>query len=481
MIQRSDARPLAVAGVGLVGLSVWLADLLAGVAIASRLDLLPQAALAAVACLVVLLSLRWPLLPLLAFAAVIPIEEVIKVGDVGSISRVVGLLFALTYGVPRLGRLSLRAMPLAGYAFVGWAILSYGWAMSPGTSLVELPTLVQLLVIGLLVADMVARRPEIVRPILWTYTLSATVTSAIGILAYVNGTIASGERVAAFQDQDVAQFAALLLPAFVFSLHELLRGSWRLLSAATATIALAGIVLSGTRGAWLSSATVFIVFVLPQVRPSRRVLAVAFALLAVIVVVQLPGVTALIEERTALALSTGGAGRTDIWTVGTEIFQTSPLVGVGFANFPVAYTPELVKAAAISGYTSAAFGPHSIVIGTLGELGMIGLVILAAFVLPLIFRVGWGPDAAAIRSIVASLMIAALFLDVVSNRKQVWLAIGIASGLAYIKRRAREPGQVVTEPPGRGPFDTDSSGLRATARTPDRGSSGAPAGPGPMP
>jgi hypothetical protein len=35
-------------------------------------------------------------------------------------------------------------------------------------------------------------------------------------------------------------------------------------------------------------------------------------------------------------------------------------------------------------------------------------------------------------------MVSALFLDVLSNRKQVWLAIGLAAGLTYIARRARD-------------------------------------------
>jgi hypothetical protein len=39
-----------------------------------------------------------------------------------------------------------------------------------------------------------------------------------------------------------------------------------------------------------------------------------------------------------------------------------------------------------------------------------------------------------IQAALVSLMTLALFLDIVSNRKQVWLVIGIAAGLAYIAR-----------------------------------------------
>ena len=71
-------------------------------------------------------------------------------------------------------------------------------------------------------------------------------------------------------------------------------------------------------------------------------------------------------------------------------------------------------------------------IGTLGELGIVGLVLLAMFLGPLIIRKGYGPEAAAIRAALASLVVAGLFLDVLSNRKQVWLLIGIAAGLRHL-------------------------------------------------
>ena len=73
--------------------------------------------------------------------------------------------------------------------------------------------------------------------------------------------------------------------------------------------------------------------------------ALAIALAAV--AYQIPGVPALIADRTSSALSTGGAGRTDIWSVAGTIYQSSPVLGVGYANFPVAYTPQVVRASVV--------------------------------------------------------------------------------------------------------------------------------------
>ena len=154
-------------------------------------------------------------------------------------------------------------------------------------------------------------------------------------------------------------------------------------------------------------------------------------LLLFAVTLQLPGTAELVAQRTDVAISSGGSGRTDIWSVGIRIFESAPVAGVGFANFPIAFTPEQLRAAAVSSEIGTGRGPHNIVIGTLGELGLIGLVLLALFVLPLVLRRGWGPEASVVQASLASLMIDALFLDIVSNRKQVWLVLGIAAGLAY--------------------------------------------------
>ncbi len=119
------------------------------------------------------------------FAALIPIEEVVVIEGLGTISRFAGILFAVTYGVPRLGRLAFGAMPLAAWAYLAWAVVSLGWAIDPGTAWAQLQTLLQLFLIALLVADFVVQRPAIVRSVLWAYSLSATVTALIGIQSFI--------------------------------------------------------------------------------------------------------------------------------------------------------------------------------------------------------------------------------------------------------------------------------------------------------
>lgn len=120
------------------------------------------------------------------------------------------------------------------------------------------------------------------------------------------------------------------------------------------------------------------------------------------------------------------------------IYQSAPVFGVGYANFSVANTQDAVRASDVSSwaYLNRQLGPHNLMVGTLIELGPFGLLLLALFLVPLALQRGWGPDAATVQAALASLLTLALFLDILSNRKQVWLVIGLAAGLAFVARRS---------------------------------------------
>lgn len=399
-----------------------------------------QIAGVAAALLGALLSFRWPLIPLFGLVVLIPVEEAFVLGEIGTLSRYVAILFIVAYGIPRVGRLTIRAMPLPGWAYVAWALFSATWALDSMATWVQIPNQILLFLTATMIAIAVVERPEIVRAMLWAYSLSAAVTAIGGIYAFA---VAGGtnDRNAAIAGQNPAFYAAILLPALVFALYELLNGRRIALSAAITLLCTIAIVASGTRGAWVSAAIVVVLFILPRLAPARRVVAIGAIAALMLFTLQLPGVGNLVGERTDSALSTGGAGRTDIWTVGFGIVADHPVTGVGLANFAVAVTPERIRDttdASQSAELIANLAAHNIVIGTFGELGIIGLILLAAFVGPLILRPGWGPDAAVIQASLASILVLALFLDVML-RKEVWLFIGIACGLAYLAR-IRGPG-----------------------------------------
>jgi O-antigen ligase len=446
--------------IGLVGVAALAAA-------ATWQGMLPTALGIVIAVVAALVGLRWPLVLLLIFVALIPIEEVASVGGLGTISRFAGILFTVAYVGSQVGRVRLAVLPVALWAYLAWAIVSIGWAIDPTVAWSRLQTLIQLVLIAALVADFVVRRPAIVRPVMWVYSVSAAATAVVGIESYLARGVAD-TRAAALQDQNPAQFAAVLLPAFVFGLYEMLNGERRIAGAVVTVLTAAGVLVSGTRGAWVAVAVVLLILVLPQLQLRRRIAAVVMALALGAVLYQLPGIPDLLAERTGSAVSTGGAGRTDIWSVAGSIYATSPVLGVGIGNFPVAYTPEVVQAANVTlVYTGRA--PHNAVVGTLIELGPIGLILLALALGPLVARRGWGPDAATIQAALASLLTSALFLDILWNRKQVWLVIGLAAGLLYLARQVREMAAKEAGPEDEtsGPLSEDS-GRASIPRNPIR-------------
>lgn len=430
----------ALAGTLLAGAGVLI---LVVVGVAVRAGWGPIALGGALAILAVLVSFRWPLLPLFAFVVLTPVEDILVLGPFGSLSRYGEILFVLAYALPRLGRLEMRAIPLSAWGFVIWVTLSVSWALDRSVSIQELPILGLLFVTGLAVAALVVERPTVVRPLIWAYSASAFVVAAYGLFQFIQSGAVTGpnDRAAAFENQNPAYFAAFLLPALVFSVNELL--NWRavLASAAVASVTAGAILASGTRGAWFGAALAILFVVVPRLSPARRLAAVCLAATLSIGIVQVSSLTTLIVDRAALALSTGGAGRTDIWTVGLSIYESAPLTGVGISNYPVAYTPEIVRSSAVGVYSSqngAYRAPHNIAVQTLAELGPVGLALLALFLIPLVVRAGWGPEGPVVQAVVVSLVTSSFFLDMI-NRKQLWLFLAIACGLALLRSRRRVP------------------------------------------
>jgi O-antigen ligase len=435
----SGAQPLALRialSAGAAAILIVIALIVAG---AGRTGRDVEAAGIAIAGFGVLLSLRWPLLPLFALAVLIPFEQAVVVGDLGTLSRYGELLFVVSYGIPRLGRLSVRAMPVPAFGFILWAVFSVTWAIDPAQTWAAIPALVLLLLVAVLVASAVVEDPSIIRPVMWSYSLAAGATAMLGIATFVSSGGGSPDgRIAGLAGQNPAYFAAVLLPAIVFTLGELLHGRWLVTSAAIALAGTIGVAISGTRGAWLSVAVVVVVFLLPRLDPLRRVAAVGVVAALLLITLQIPGIATIVNERTDTALSSGGAGRTDIWTVGLSIIASAPVTGVGLANFAIANTPELLRSSSVQTTDPDALAnleAHNLVVSTLGELGFVGIVLLGVFLVPLVVRRGWGPDADFVQAALASLVIIALFQDMLA-RKEFWLLIGMAAGLAYLKKKA---------------------------------------------
>ena len=327
-------------------------------------------------------------------------------------------------------------MPPAAWAYLAWAVVSVGWALDPGTAGGQLVTLLQLFVIAFFVADFVVHQPTTVRSILWVYSLSATATALIGFQAYVTGGVLATTRAAAFEGQNPEHFAAVLTPALLFGLHEALNGNRRILGAAIALVTTIAMIVSGTRGCVgrprRRRAPLHAPAAEPEA-PHRDGRAGACLRRR-----RLPDPGRRRDDRRARehALSSGGAGRTDIWSVAGTIYQSSPVLGVGFANFPVAYTPR----------DAPGFGRRLLALHRGTRIAQLRDPddrrartdrVAAPRRLPRSARAApWmgarGADGPGCARVAPD---PALFVDMLFSRKPLWLMIGFAAGLAYLARR----------------------------------------------
>jgi exopolysaccharide production protein ExoQ len=439
------------------------------VAVATLVGGLPAVAGIAAACLL-LGIVRDPRVYLFAYVILIPFDGSGSLANAATLSRFAGLAFAVTYLVQRRGSLRVDIMGIFGWAFVVFAAVSVLWSIDRSMSVPQVLTLVQLFVISLMVADLITEHPSIARPLALTYAGSATAVGLVGLVVWLTArsTLIAG-RAEAFEGQDPAQFTAILVPAFFILAWVSIRRPRPIPILGTVICTLA-IIVSGTRSAWIAVALVLLVFLVPKL--SRRGI-VAFVLAAVAggaLLLILPGVSGLIVDRLDTAVESGGTGRTDIWTIAVHVWQNAPIFGVGYGAFPAALTPEAIRAVnlptADTGFLTPPIGSHSILFGTLVELGVFGLLLLAGFFWTVLRPGQGGGDIAEVaRMVVLAILLQAFFLDIL-GRKQVWLFIAIALGLAAAQAAARARGRepelpVLEEAPRRRPV------IRGPARPPD--------------
>ncbi len=372
-----------------------------------------------------------PGLALGTFAALVPFESLVIFDEYGTITRLAGGLFAASYGVPHLLNLRYALLTPFGWGFLAWCLASGIWAVAPDRTVSELVRLVQLAGVCLLVADYVQKHPSAAFRVLHVYTAACAMTASLGIYNYLAPSYQLlGGRASAFTAQDGAQFAVVLVPAFIFVLHNAIARR----TFATGWLALLmllgiAILLSGTRSAWLAIGVVAILRIVPQfARRNRGPLLVAAAL-ATLLWMQLPGAWALLESRSEDTLSSGGAGRLDIWKVGLTIYANYPLLGVGYGGFAEAFTPSVASDPILPldnpVVVSFPRAPHSLIVGTLTELGPIGLLLLGGFIIAIFARKSSSEHGTVLLSILATLLLESLFLDML-YRKVFWLMLGLA-------------------------------------------------------
>ena len=391
-----------------------------------------------------LLLIRHPIYPLLLYVILIPLEELIVLDALGTLTRVAAIAFTGSYLFHRKFQLDFRAMRLAGWLWLLWAFASLLWSLQADTS--SFFQLLQLVFMAFLIADYLARHSSQVMTILGAYTLSAIIVASIGIANFFQGIemgLSESARTSAFEGQSVAHFAFYMLPALFTTLHVVLTDRYnlrlRLLAALGFSVLLLAIIMSGTRGAWLAIVVAVVLVYLPRLNRRQLASLAIVILLSTAIMSQIPVVTDFIRYRTEDAISSGGAGRTAIWLVGLQTVIDHPVIGVGFRNFEAALTLERFERSPFNlglyrPFTS--MSAHNIYLQILAELGIIGFFLFGLWLFVLLSTPASHPEHRLVFIILIAMLVAGI-TNPQLNRKYFWFSIGLAEALRYAWVRAQ--------------------------------------------
>lgn len=423
-----------------------LVAVVVGSAIAASLDA-PELLLAVpVAVAALAAALLRPDLLFYAYCAAIPLNFALPPGPVGTVARIAGLAFFVGYLVRRPDSLRPSTIPVIGWVLLGWTTLSCLWAIDTQTAFSTWLSFAQLFAITVLIASLVAANPGTARNAIWSYSISAAATAAIGAVTYLQSPAIFLTRAVAFSDQDPAMFASLIVPAAIFFMWELQsqtsRIAVRLAAGVALVVCVAALAVSGTRSSWVAIVAAVVLWLVLERRRRQFIAVAAVAFGVTTLVVLVPGIGEFLVERTSSALETGGAGRTNIWVVGLSLLASAPLLGAGFGNFPVAFSPYAIAQAPAEAAASvdvfAGRGPHNVLLGTVVETGLVGgILVITFFALALRQPVRDG-IANMITAVLVGLIVQSMFLDILLQ-KQLWLFVAIAYGLAAARRASVEP------------------------------------------
>lgn len=256
-------------------------------------------------------------------------------------------------------------------AFVGWGLLTVFWALDEDALLMHVPTILGVVALYIVAASFEISEQQLARLSLLIVAggLAASLFSIHDFLSGVRTVETRSSLILGTQQADPNVFAAALMVPLALATAEVVSRKGIFQKGMMLTISfviIAAILLTMSRGAVLGLLAMAAVYAW-RLQLKRWVL----------VVVGITGslvwlLPALFLSRFKDALSTGGAGRLDIWIAGLSALEHFFVQGAGLANFEVAYQQYSGFAPIFRGYFRAA---HNIYLQIAVELGAVGIAL----------------------------------------------------------------------------------------------------------
>lgn len=374
---------------------------------------------------------------LLATLFTVPLEDVVAVPSVGTLTRVVGLLAAglgvlavVLNGTIRRPRASHLLLSL----LVLWALLSYFWTVDHTLTTERSATWVQLLVLTLLIWQFGRARRDIDQ-FLYAVLLGSLLVAGLTVQRYWAGddVFNDATRVAAgtYDVNDLGLTLAIGLGCALLILSDAKNRGRRRLIVASCVLLIFAIVLTASRGAAVASAVGILTFLARPIGRARR--------LTMVGVIAIP-ITwlslAILPDRNVERLATIGTelgsgsfnGRLQLWGAAISTIRSDGIIGIGANAFP-RIAEERV---------GIGFVAHNTFLSIWAELGLVAVALLLGVCLDLLR--GWRRTPSTRRW--GWLVVLAVWAVGASTlsweiRKLTWVLVGLLLADIYSQRRER--------------------------------------------
>lgn len=450
----ADRRTMLMVGTG--ALAVFVATIVVAV---GRGDFTLAGILLAIAVapLLILLAIMRPyLFPYGLYVVLIPFDDLLGLGGGnGTLTKLIGIAAALALVIYAVRSRRIVRPPLAVAAallYVLWMLITSLWAVDPNAAFKMVQTTFSLVVMFVVLSSAPLEETDL-RTICSLIVLSGVLAAGYGIWFFHQHPPSSDGRLLLNLSQghriDANIFADSLLAPLALAVVALLHARRvQIVLAMIAAIALLGeaIVISLSREAMLGCVAIAFVIVMMS---RKRLIALALLIPTLIVV---PFVVPAIGERIATAASTGGAGRTSIWTVDLHAWAMHPVFGWGAGSAVEAYSQNLLRVGprTFEGWDRP---PHNVPLETLVDVGLIGLVLVVAMFV-LVYRmlrtVRRGDGVYDLRigltAAFAAMIVVSFFIDDI-DEKYLWLVLCTIAQLRIVAQPRPSPARVVDDLP----------------------------------
>jgi putative inorganic carbon (hco3(-)) transporter len=285
----------------------------------------------------------------------------------------------------------------SGFLLVGIGILSIPFAIWRGgaaETVIEMFKLITIVVLMKLMVDTTDR----LRKLLWCLAAIGAWIAVSSLLAFSAGAYyelsynagnlnrAEGINSIVAGPNELAGFLLALIPLSVALFRTTSNFKARLFLLVAGALSLIAIVLAGSRIAFVGLLVIGVCFIFQSKNRS-----IATVLCAVLVLSLWMGMPEEYKKRysTMEDYAVGGqlddsnALRIQVWKAGWQIFMHDPIFGVGAGQFSTAYGLLTLK-----GEHKRWMQPHNLIIQTACELGILGLIALANFLVQIAKGIG---------------------------------------------------------------------------------------------